>query len=112
MEGQDFNKKEVCFISYNSRGFSSLKIDFLKYLTSAAVVGNKIPIVCNQENFLLRDNSYKLTNALPRFQMIINPAVKKSHVKGRPKRTISLMSYLDSGGYRQPLLDLEIEPLL
>ena len=34
---------------------------------------------------MLRDNSYKLTRALPDFHLIINPAVKTSLDKGRPK---------------------------
>ena len=37
------------------------------------------------ENFILRDNSYKLFSELPGFQLIINPAVKNTHDKGRPK---------------------------
>ena len=89
MEGeiilQDETRTKVCFLSYNSRGFSSLKTDFMKYMTSQEVVGDKLPILCNQENFILRDNSYRVTNALPGFQFIINPAVKNTHDKGRPK---------------------------
>ena len=77
--------REVCCISYNSRGFSQIKIDFMNYLTSTEAIGNKIPILCNQENFMLRDNSYKLTRAFPNFQLIINPAVKLTHDKGRPR---------------------------
>ena len=34
---------------------------------------------------MLRDNSYKLTRAFPNFQLIINPAVKLTHDKGRPR---------------------------
>ena len=83
MEGD--SKKEVCFISYNSRGFSDLKTTVIQELVSPSVVGNKIPILCNQENFLLRDNSYKLVKALPGYQLVINPAVKNSHDTGRPK---------------------------
>ena len=44
-----------------------------------------VVILCNQENFMLRDNSYKLTRAFPNFQLIINPAVKLTHDKGRPR---------------------------
>ena len=33
----------------------------------------------------MRENSYKLTQALPGFQLVINPAVKNGHDKGRPK---------------------------
>ena len=81
----EMTKTKVCCISYNSRGFSSIKTDFMKYLISEEVVGDKLPILCNQENFILRDNSYKITNVLPGYQVLINPAVKNSHDKGRPK---------------------------
>ena len=62
-----------------------MKKTFVNYLSSREVIGSKIPIVCSQETFILRENSYKLTQALPDFQFIINPAVKNSHDKGRPK---------------------------
>ena len=77
MAGENNKEEKVFFLSYNSRGFGSIKIDFINYLD--------IPKVCNQENFVLRDNSYKLTRALPGFQVFINPAVKNSHDIGRPK---------------------------
>ena len=76
---------KVCFISYNSRGFSSFKSEFIRKLASQEIVGDKLPVICNQENFILRDNSYKLTSALPGFQVLINPAVKNNHDRGRPK---------------------------
>ena len=53
-------------MSYNSRGFGVLKQNFCRYLSSRQVVGNKIPILCNQEHFILRGNSYKLKQALSR----------------------------------------------
>ena len=62
-----------------------MKKSFLNYLSSREVIGSKIPIICSQETFILRENSYKLTQALPDFQFLINPAVKNSHDKGRPK---------------------------
>ena len=74
----------VCVLSYNSRGFSDIKTDFIKLLVSDAVTGDKIPILCNQENFLLRQNSYKIKQALPDFQLVINPAIKKNLNHGRP----------------------------
>ena len=85
MEGDNFIKNQVCFISYNSRGFSSLKTSLIRYLTSQEVVGSKLPILCNQDNFVLRDNSYKITKALPGYQVLVNPAVKNHHDRGRPK---------------------------
>ena len=76
---------DLCVFSYNSRGFGALKQGFCNHLSSRSVVGNKIPILCNQENFILRSNSYKLNQALPNFHLVINPAEKGSHCKGRPR---------------------------
>ena len=42
------------------------------------------PFYVNQENFILRDNSSKLRQAFPGFQILINPAVKKHLNTGRP----------------------------
>ena len=48
------------------------------------MTGNSLPVLCNQENFLLRDNSYKIRKAFPGFHFIINPAVKSNLNLGRP----------------------------
>ena len=53
-------------------------------LVSHQIVGENIPILCNQENFLLKANSYKLFQAIPGFHFFINPAIKSSHDQGRP----------------------------
>ena len=82
--GQNDNSK-LCIISYNSRGFSSEKQDFCQLLTSKTVVGNNLPILCNQENFVLRGNSYKINQALKGYHCIINPAIKETHDKGRAR---------------------------
>ena len=52
---------------------------------SDRVVGNSVPILCNQENFILRANSYRINNALPGFYSLIKPAVKNNFDTGRPK---------------------------
>ena len=78
-------KTELCVFSYNSRGFGALKQEYCRQLISSNVVGDKIPIVCNQENFILRNNSYKINQALPECQVFIKPAVKETHSSGRPK---------------------------
>ena len=78
-------KSELCFISYNSRGLSAMKQDYCQQLVSRNTVGNRIPILCNQENFILRGNSYKINQSLPGFYCLINPAVKETHDKGRAK---------------------------
>jgi exonuclease III len=75
----------VCIMSYNSRGFCKIKQDFCNLLTSDNVVGNSVPILCNQENFILRANSYRINNALTGFHTIIKPAVKNDFNYGRPK---------------------------
>ena len=52
---------------------------------SPQIVGSKIPIMCNQENFILKNNTYRLFQAMPGFQFIINPAIKNVQDNGRPK---------------------------
>ena len=52
---------------------------------SPYVSGNKLPVLCNQENFVLKGNCYKIRKALPGYFTLIKPAVKTSHDKGRPK---------------------------
>ena len=82
---EGLKKMELCIISYNSRGFGVLKQNYCRYWTSRQVVGKKIPILCNQENFILQGNSYKLKQALPDSYVIINPADKSTHCKGRAR---------------------------
>ena len=43
--------KSICIYSFNSRGFSEEKQDLCKILMIEST--NHIPILCNQENFLL-----------------------------------------------------------
>ena len=76
---------KLCILSYNSRGFAPEKQDFCQFLTSKAVVGDNLPILCNQENFVLRGNSYKINQTLPGYHCIINPAIKVTHDKGRAR---------------------------
>ena len=76
---------KMCLISYNSRGFSQHKQEFCNFLLSPYVNGNKLPILCNQENFMLKANCYKIKKAFPGHFVIVKPAVKTSHDKGRPK---------------------------
>ena len=77
--------KKACIISYNSRGFSTMHQDFIKTLTSDKIVGDKLPILCNQENFILRGNFYKLRKACPDSHFVFNAALKSTLDKGRPK---------------------------
>ena len=73
---------KLCLFSYNSRGFATDKQNFCKYLTT--ISGDKIPIVLNQENFLLRANRYKIQQCLPNSHIIFKPSVKEGQ-HGRPK---------------------------
>ena len=73
---------EVCIYSYNSRGFSDSKQDFIKDL--AYTIGRSSTIICNQENFLLQANEYIVKNTLPMHHVIFNPATKDS-LDGRPR---------------------------
>ena len=84
LQNNILHNNELCLISWNSRGSSSQKLQFAKYLVSSEVVGNKIPILCNQENFVLKANTYRLEQAIPGFQSYINPAVKNFQDTGRP----------------------------
>ena len=81
----NMENSSLCVFSYNSRGYGKSKQDFCNYLVSQNVAGNKIPILCNQENFILRGNSYKISRSIPGFQFIINPAVKETQDKGRAR---------------------------
>ena len=84
LQNNTVHLKEVCLISWNSRGSSNQKLHFTNQLVSPQVVGDKIPIICNQENFILKANIYRLKRAIPGFQFYINPAVKNVQDVGRP----------------------------
>ena len=55
--------KNLCIYPYNSRGFDSNKQDILKTLLS--VSGDSLPVICNQENFLLKANRFIIEKCLP-----------------------------------------------
>ena len=74
--------KNLCIFSYNSRGFNKSKQEFLSSLT--AIAGDCLPVICNQENFLLKSNEYFAQNALPDYHIIFNPATMED-LNGRPK---------------------------
>ena len=56
----------------------------MNFLLSDLVGGDQTTILCNQENFILKENVYKLRQAFPNHQLLINPAVKKDLSQGRP----------------------------
>lgn len=77
------NKNTLCIFSYNSRGFSEEKRDLCKTLMIQSE--NYIPILCNQENFLLQGNGYKIEQCLPNYRIFFKKAEKNSLNGGRPK---------------------------
>ena len=78
------NITQLCVLSYNSRGFYESKQQFCDNLTTS-MCGNRIPILCIQEHFLLRGNSYIAQQALPNSHIFFKPAVKTDQDNGRPK---------------------------
>ena len=49
------------------------------------VCQDKFTILCNQENFLLQSNIYKIQQTFPLHQVFIKPAVSNGHDRGRAK---------------------------
>ena len=76
------DKDGICIFSYNSRGFTDDKQDVCKLLF--ADIENYYPILCNQENFLLKGNNYKVKQSLPNARVIFKEAMKDSF-EGSPK---------------------------
>ena len=62
--------KDICIFSYNSRGFHEDNQAVCKDLPKIA--GNKFSLICNQENFLLKGNKYKLDQCLPDHHIYFN----------------------------------------
>ena len=60
-------------ISWNSRGFSEIKSKFIsEYMTSET-------ILCNQENFMLRQNAFKLSSPSSATHLVfVKPAIKEN----------------------------------
>ena len=74
-------QQNLSIISFNSRGFGLDKQSICSKLIS---MKEKVTILCNQENFLLKNNSYKIKQVLPNYQIIYKPAIKDK-LDGRPK---------------------------
>ncbi len=73
---------KINIYSYNSRGFGEDKKNICNLL--AIKDDHTIPIICVQEHFLLRGNSFKEKQCLPDFHVHFKPAVMDSEF-GRPK---------------------------
>ena len=84
MANKSYNigKGSICILSYNSRGFTEEKQDICKLL----FVKNEkyYPVLCNQENFLLKANCYKVSQCIPNARILFKEAIKYSF-DGRPK---------------------------
>ena len=76
-------EEKICIYSYNSRGFDQTKQDIFK--TLLLLSGDCMPIICNQENFILKANRYLINKCLPDHHIIFTPASKKG-LHGRPKK--------------------------
>ena len=76
----DNTKKKLRIYSYNTRGFDKTKQLLCNETLHA---DNTIPIICVQENFVLKGNTHIITKALPDFQVFVKPA-KKDKLEGRP----------------------------
>ena len=59
-----------------------MKQDFMRFLLTSNK--NQEFILCNQENFILRENAYRLRKTFPGYHILINPAVKNNIDFGRP----------------------------
>ena len=81
MDVENF-KETLCIFSFNSRGFAEDKQNICKTLCIESTEYHTI--LCNQENFLLKDNCYKVKQCLPNSLIFPKPAVKDS-LDGRPK---------------------------
>ena len=100
------NKKNVCIFSYNSRGNSREKLDFINSLIKSS--GSQIPIFCVQEHFTMRNNLYKISKSFQNFTVVSVPAFKDCQVqdRGRPKGGLSIILPKD---YRKSLKLIKCE---
>ena len=110
----DNTNQTICLYSYNSRGSSSDKLDFVNDILE--IPSNHFSIVCLQEHFLLRNNLYKLSKQFRNHSVLAKPAFKNFQVQntGRPmgglatiipKKFRKLITILGSQSWRiQPLL--------
>ena len=71
-------------MSYNSRGFGLEKQYFIKKVVNL-ICADKLTILCNQENFLFRNNVYKIQKKIPSYQLFIKQALSNGHDRGRAK---------------------------
>ena len=75
-------KSIINIYSYNSRGFNADKQEICRNLLNTN--NDQLPILCNQENFLLKSNGYIIEQSVPELHIIFKPATKV-FLDGRPK---------------------------
>ena len=85
------NETQLCLYSYNSRGSNDMKLQYIRDMISLS--GNKLPIFCVQEHFLLRSNLRKLSNYFKQSSVLAQPATKDFNVqnRGRPKGGLAII---------------------
>ena len=83
--------QKLCIYSYNSRGSSQEKLQFIQNLISLS--GAKTPIFCVQEHFLLRSSLRKLSSYFTESSVIAKPGYKDFNVqvKGRAKGGLAII---------------------
>lgn len=80
-ENEITERKNIRVYSYNSRGFDLIKQKYCNEILN--IDTDSVPILCNQENFVLKGNRHIVQNALPGFHAFIKPATKEQ-MEGRP----------------------------
>ena len=75
---------QACVVSYNSRGFGYSKQKFCDNLTRN-LCGDKLPVLCVQEHYVLKGNSYIVQKALPDSHIFFKSAIKEDQNFGRAR---------------------------
>lgn len=80
---------DTTIFSYNSCGFSTEKVRFMKNLFEVC----NAKIFAIQEHFLLRDNFHKMEQAFSEYSSFFVPAIKSNEniSKGRPSGGIAIL---------------------
>ena len=79
-----YSPTQACVVSYNSRGFGHSKQKFCENLTTS-FCGDKVPILCVQELYVLKGNSYIVQQVLPSSHIFFKSSVKDNQNFGRAK---------------------------
>ena len=80
----DSKNSNICLYSYNSRGSSEEKLNYIQEIIN--LCGNNLPVCLVQEHFLLRSNIYKLSKFFKSSAVLAKPAFKnfENQNTGRP----------------------------